>query len=37
MRLAATGEWRNPALGSPDYFRVSMAFLRQRQLIRGLH
>jgi hypothetical protein len=36
MRLAATGEWRNPALGSPDYFRVSKAFSRLRQLLRGL-
>jgi hypothetical protein len=36
MRLAATGEWRNPALGSPDFFRVSKAFLRLRQLLKGL-
>jgi hypothetical protein len=36
MRLATKGEWRNPALGSPDYFRVSKAFLRLRQLLKGL-
>jgi hypothetical protein len=36
MRLAATGEWRNPALGAPDYFRVSKAFSRLRQVIMGL-
>jgi hypothetical protein len=36
MHLAAKGEWRNPPLGAPDYYRVSKSFLRLRKLLKGL-
>jgi hypothetical protein len=36
MHLAAKGEWRNPPLGAPNYYRVSKSFLRLRKLLKGL-
>jgi hypothetical protein len=36
MHLAAKGEWRNPPLGAPDYYRVSKSLLRLRKLLKGL-
>jgi len=36
MRLAVDGQWRNPSLAAPDYYRVSKAFLRLRQLLQRL-
>lgn len=36
MTLAAKGEWRNPAVSSPDYDRVSKAFQRLQTLLRAL-
>ena len=36
MTLAATGEWRNPPLGSAEYERVSRAFRRLRKLLMAL-
>ncbi len=36
MRLAVDGQWRNPSLADAEYYRVSKAFLRLRQLLQSL-
>jgi hypothetical protein len=36
MKLAVTGEWRNPPSGRPDYPRVSKSFQRLQDLLRTL-